>query len=90
MLQDTVPPQLSFVGQLPEASSAAAIASFSYSAADVSSVDLLCRLSVQSSTSDQGTVTAMQEQGPQLDTPVELGQWSACNDSITFYWLLPG
>ena len=88
--QDTVPPQLSFMGQLPETSSSAAFANFSYSASDGSGVDLLCRLSVQSPTIGQGIVVAMQEDGPELNTAVELDQWMACYTSITFYWLLPG
>ena len=85
-----MPPQLRFVGQLPKASSPDAIAQLSYNASDMSGVALLCRLSVEAPTTGQGTVIAMQEEGPDLNTAVTLDQWMACNSSITFYWLLPG
>lgn len=88
-MQDTVPPELEFTGELPLSDSSAAVANFSYAASDISGVTMQCRLSTTEETA-MVNLTALQEDGPSLHTALSLGQWIGCNTSVTVYWLSPG
>jgi hypothetical protein len=87
-VQDTSPPLLRLLGEMPATATAADIANFTFAANDSSAVTLSCRL--QGGHAPQGNLTALQELGPNLNNPVELGVWGECYSPYTLYWLLPG
>ena len=89
-MQDTTPPQLRFLGDLPAPTTAAATANFSFNATDSASVAFSCRLWPSDAAAMQGTVTALQMNGQVLDSRAVPGQWQPCISPVVLYWLLPG